>query len=1630
MCYIRTFCISIIFFSSVVLACPQADLTGDCFVGLDDLAILAEQWLDPIGCLSHPDDCADLIGAEGVNLEDFAVLSKAWLLDERIPMVINEIHYNPDLSYELVEFIELYNAGDKAIDLSGWYFSKGVTYTFPPGTNIAGGEYIVVTEDNSIRTISPKTTVAKKYGIPSDRVYGPFAGRLSNEGEMIELRSSTGIVVDHVDYQLGFPWPMVGDGVPEWFDGNGYSIQLVNSSFDNDLGGSWRSAYPTPAAANAAVYASNIPPQVRQVKHEPEKPVSNEIVTITAKVTDPDGIAFVTLGYQLVNPGSYICIKDSSYGTNWTNLMMRDDGLEGDTFSGDGIYTVQMPAALQMNRRLIRYRISVEDSIGNYLCVPYDDDPQPNFAYFVYDGVPAWTGADRPGVTAAVEFGTDVMRSLPAYHLIAKEVDVLNSQYNSSYANTQFNGTLIYDGVVYDHIGFKSRGEASTYESGKNKWKFFFNRGHEFQARDNYGQKYKNSWKIMNLSACAVPWVEMNRGMLIDEAVAFALYKKAGVISPNTSFLQFRVIDSSVEASASNQYDGDLWGVYLTIEHPDGRFLDEHDLADGNSYKIEGGVGDKKNQGPTQSVDNTDLNNFIAGYKQINTTEWWQQNLDLSCYFSFRAINRVVNNMDLRDGWNIYYYHNPTNNLWQVIPWDLDMLYVPTTHWSGVIDIQNCLSHSAYRIAYKNRGRELQDLLLNHDQLGQLVDEYAELVNPSGQQWTMTDVEQFMWNYHPRTTANHIGAFYRNPATAAYWPNITRTLVTADHEGLVQWMKDFMLPAPSGGSSHTSYGADFLNSEVSDSYIPATPSIAYTGSAGYPENDLMFECSAFSDPQGMQTFGSMKWRIAEVEPFSLPAISPNEGGTVVFVSADSEWKYFKGTQEPSSPMSEWQQLSFNDDTWLFGESPIGYGSTIPAWVTELADMRNNYSSVYLRKEFHINNPSDIETLRLSISYDEGFNLWINGTHLSSVNVPGVESPYTATAPGYISGQTSTVLTYTNPADFLVSGTNIIAVQLLNNAISSSDCLFLLALEADLIEDSGVLGGYDFVYTGKPGKYEIDAVWESPEITTFSNTIRIPADGIKAGHTYRVRCKMKDNTGRWSHWSDPNQFVAGKGIDADILDYLRVSEVMYNNGNADFIELTNIGTTILNLNDVSITDGVNFSFAGSNVTTLAPGDYVLVVKDQTAFEAQYGTGLNSKIAGVFVNSSLSNGGETVKVEDYWNGTIVEYEYNDSRGWPIAADGAGHSLVPLEQAMEEQPLGTLDYGANWRQSTYIGGSPGTADPASTVSVVINEFMAHTDYSDSSHPDYDSNDWIELYNAGTSMVILNGNWYLSDDPEYLKKWALPTSVLPSNSYISYDEITGFHNPITSGFGLDKAGEQLFLSYLPGTSEDRVVDCIKFQGQENSISLSRYPDGGDYWFHTCPHTRGTANSNPIDHVVISEIMYHPLEDTPTETYDEYVELYNPTQSPVDLWTVTGPWVLDGDVEYTFPASTTLQSGARVLVVDFDPADTARLTAFESAYGTGALTPGVDIFGPWSGDLSNNGGRLTLGKPQDSDDPANPLDISWIIVDECIYNDYWPWPMSPDGTGDSLERILTVGDKSGNDPTNWQTATSGSAGT
>jgi hypothetical protein len=1532
------------------------------------------------------------------------------------PIVINELHVNPDVKTELVEFIELYNNSRTDVDLSGWSFTDGVFFTFPAGSTCPASGYVIVTQDPDHMWAKLATS---RITIPAPYLFGPYGGSLSNEGEKVVLCDAQGRVVDEVDYQVGFPWPTVGDPVPANLPGTGQSLQLIHPALDNDLAGNWRSGPITPGMRNS-VYSTDVPPCIRQVSHSPKQPRTGQVTTVTAKITDPDGIALVRLQYQIVEPGNYFSVIDGAYQAGWVSIDMHDDGIDGDQVAGDDIYTAQVPASVQQHRRLIRYRIFALDGQSNFVVVPYDDDPQPNFAYFVYDGVPAWKGAVRPGAPGSngqvVEYGPSVMQSLPVYHLISRKADVEACTWLQQYGWTspdasdfKWYGTIVYDGEVYDHIRYRTRGGTWRYAMGKNMWKFNFNRAHSFQARDDYGRPYDTKWDKLNFSACIQQGDFQHRGEQgMFEAASFKLYGLMGCPSPNTNWVQFRIIDEAPE-SGSTQYVGDFWGLYMAIEAVDGRFLDERDLPDGNVYRMNSQSGNEiNNQGPTAATDWSDLNRFVSGYSSRPTEAWWRTNVDLDAYYGFRCVTEGVHNGDIGYGKNYFYYLNPETNRWSILPWDLDLTWAENMYGNGqepFISTGSIFSIAKLQIEYQNRLREFMDLLYNTDQVGQLLDDMANIIDYPAGGPSMVGADRAMWDYNPVMISGYVNS--SKAGQGRYY----QAAATRDFRGMVQLMKDYVVVAANNTRNWYGMSGPSLTALATDASIPATPSIVYTGPQGYAGNALTFQTSGFSDPQGAGTFAGMQWRLAEVEAGSTAAQPVT--GDYILVPEKASWKYFKGTMEPSATVGAWRQAGFDDSTWLTGAAPIGYGETFIT--TVLSDMQGNYGTIYMRKAFDVTNRSALDQLRLELRYDDGVVVWLNGRLIFQDNAPTASPAYDALAPMPI--EMSDVALYDlGSADvLLVEGTNVLAVQVLNVSLGgSSDCFGDVRLIAPKPETPTTPAPtVTPTILRQPGKYEIEPVWESGALTTFNASAKVPASVVHPGRTYRVRCRMKDDTGRWSHWSAPVQFVAGEPIAAGVLAELRLTELMYDPAPApdgasgedfEFIELKNRGDETLDLSGISITDGVTFSFQGSTITNLGPGQFVLVVRNRDAFLSRYGAALSGRIAGEYTGK-LANDGERVAVVDFWNGTVAEVTYGDGSGWPLSADGAGHSLVPLDSALLTEPDGSLNCAANWRASTLLGGSPGQDDPQPTPSVLVNEFMANTV----------ANDWIELYNPTGSAINLAG-WFLSDDVDDLRKWALPAVSIPSHGFVTFDEATGFHADPTAGFALSRTGEDILLSYLPGAAQDRVVDAIHFKAQETGVSLGRYPDGGAYWFRLTP-SQNVANGNPLPHVVINEIMYNSVDDN-----EEYIELFNPTGTAASLSEPNSGWRLAGGVDYTFPVGTVLPAGGRLVIVGFDPyVETAKRDALVAAYKVAVLTPGVNVFGPWQGDLANRGERVALEKPQPPGRQGDSL--AWEVIDEVVFGDVTPWPQGPDGEGSALQRVHADAAYSGNDPANWRAA-------
>ncbi len=1234
--------------------------------------------------------------------------------EAELGIVINEIHCNPDDEGQRVEFIELYNTGEETVDLSRWYFDAGLTYEFPAGTILAVGDYLIVAEDPE--------HIHLKWGsgrVPLDPnvVLGPYEGRLDNDGERIVLCNASGQEVDEVDYGLGFPWPTVGDGA---------SMQLINPRFDNNVPVNWRSAEPTLLQVNNEVYTSNAGPFIRDLVYEPEQPTSDQPVTVTIKVSDTNGVVGVVMEYQVVQPGHYFparlpvaldvlqtnpdadSLKNSDYydAANWTQVFMLDDGVGSDVTAGDGIYTAVIPG--QSHRTLVRFRFQAMDMLGVATKAPYADDAALNFAYFVYDGVPDYEG-----------FSSETLQSLPVHHLLTRGQDMHEALgYSSSDQIPQFvdgvsnparfvynwYGTFVYDGVVYDNIRYRLRGANGRYYAGNSKrsMRFRFNRGHYFQAKDGQGQPYPTKWRTLTTAKGFD-----NRQTLtyaFNEYVNFYLFNKMGVPAPYAYYFHCRVIDG--EQEAPDPWRGDFWGLGLAQETYDVRFLEAHNLAKGNLYKLINSITDAKEQqryqGPYSVTDGSDHDNIERQLTGYSTPDYIRAHVRLDKWYAYHALSQAIRHYDYwpsankNAAWYFEPVYTPENSylgLMWTLPWDTDASWGPT--WNDGHDVvynsifpasgggADGASNPELQPDYYAAVREVRDLLWQRDQVASLL---AELAEPIVE---FVEADRVRWLNGPSDAGN-----YNNLSGAG------RNGLGA----LVEDMLNFAFEGGNwpGGSVGAGGRAAFLDSLADGAeghLIPEKPTITYLGDPNFPTNGLYFRRSTFDDPQGRGTFGAVHWRIAEVSPDAQVIAEPGQSSTVL-VTDQSLWRYFKGLTEPPGA---WRETNFDDSSWLMGQSPIGYGENFIA--TELSDMRGGYTTVYLRKSFDVANPETFDTLELEVQYDDGVNVWINGNLAVQANISTPDLPHDGTAAS--SGENLAFVSYTlaNPANYLVVGTNVITVQVANSSLSSSsDCFIDVRLTGD-VKTSGQEEPSDGPGVGQ-GKYEIETLWESQSVTESDNDILIPGSVVETGRTYRVRCRMQDNTGRWSHWSGPVQFKVGPSLSTGLMAGLRITEVMYNppstvqdteidNDEFEFIELKNISEDVLDLSSVSFTEGVTFDFKDSRIITLAPGQFVLVVRNREAFEFRYGAEVAERVAGQY-EGKLANEGETIKLVDFWAGTIMEFEYQDDPDWPVLADGGGHSLVPLETAVPEEPVGSLNNSANWRASTHIGGSPAHDDP----------------------------------------------------------------------------------------------------------------------------------------------------------------------------------------------------------------------------------------------------------------------------------------------------------------------------------------------
>ena len=801
------------------------------------------------------------------------------------------------------------------------------------------------------------------------------------------------------------------------------------------------------------------------------------------------------------------------------------------------------------------------------------------------------------------------------------------------------------------------------------------------------------------------------------------------------------------------------------------------------------------------------------------------------------------------------------------------------------------------------------------------------------------------------------------------------------------------------------------------------------------------------------TFGQTYfWRVTYYDANDHPSLASDESSFAygpqatnqTIIAFNDVWKYDSaGTFTDAT----WAQPAFNDSAWASGPGTLAFENqasipeTIRTTLPAPATLTPAGRAYYFRRHFNVPaNPATISNLLIRHLIDDGCVIWINGVkiHRYFMNEQASYSydAFSNGGPGDAGYQFADAITNTatwawiDPRPYLVQGDNVIAVEVHQVSNTSSDITFGLEMTATLPATPGDIV-INEVFANSPGEGDWielkNTTGAAIDISGFGLTDDIfiptryvfPAGSIVAAGARRtISCigslpasatntgfgldsggqrivltsagsirdfvtfgpqarnytigRIPDGTGAFTlnvpTFGFPNAAQPAPGSVAN----LRINEWMASPAHGDdWFEIYNADANPVSIAGLYLSDTL-----GTPKITQIPALSYIAGKGFADFKAD---GSNSGTN--HANFKLSAGGDNLILT---NGTmtidsvaVTGVITNTSRG--RLPDGAA--------TLQNFPLTESRGDSNWLPSP----------------VVVNEALTHSLLP--------LVDYIELSNPTASAVNIGG-WWLSDDQRGRRRYQIPAgTVLAAGGYIVFDE-----SQFGAAFQLDsQGGDEVVLTANDGAGGEsglRSQFSVGVAAQDVAFGrvLTGAPVGSwkpEFW-PMIARTPGAANApSVVTPVIINEIHYHPpdLAGPVDNARDEFIELHNPTTSPVTL----AGWVLKGGSDFTFPAGATLRPGDYILVVGFDPANAATLAAFRTALGVSASTP---IYGPFSPKLGNDNADVEIAKP------SLEFPGSFVNVDKVDYADFAPWPTSPDGTGPSLQRASRT--VIGNDPANW----------
>lgn len=452
----------------------------------------------------------------------------------------------------------------------------------------------------------------------------------------------------------------------------------------------------------------------------------------------------------------------------------------------------------------------------------------------------------------------------------------------------------------------------------------------------------------------------------------------------------------------------------------------------------------------------------------------------------------------------------------------------------------------------------------------------------------------------------------------------------------------------------------------------------------------------------------------------------------VLFDRGAAWKWRPGNTEASTPVEAWRALSFDDSAFTTAPSPFYYGETLVGG-TVISGMQNVYSCVFFRKTFVVDDASQVGGLRLGTIVDDGLVVWINGTEVRRVNMSGgagTAVPISTLAVNAAEPVSFDTVTLDDAGSYLVDGTNVIAVQVFQSSLGSSDLIFDSSLESIVSETvpPTVVG-------------VVPSAGSISNLTSITVTFSEPVSGVAAAHL------LVNGIGAASLAQvNPSTYTFG------------FEQPAYGNVAISWSASHNIFDQALPPNRFNGT-GVGATWNYTLVDNTAPVVAALTpnasatIRSLSSVTILFSEAVNEVGAADLLINGVPAANVTAVASREFTFTFTQ----PATGAVQMAWAPAHGIV--DTAVPSNPFA----GGSW---TY------RLDPnASDAQPYISEFMASNTRTSGTGSLVDENgdtsDWIEIYNPGGATVNLEG-WYLTDSSGNPTKWKFPATNIASGSFM----------------------------------------------------------------------------------------------------------------------------------------------------------------------------------------------------------------------------------------------------------------------